>query len=61
MSEKRSQEQQTCDLSLKFFPSPSTRTSHSAKKWVVSPQVTIASGASQRSACCYVQCDCACK
>jgi hypothetical protein len=58
MSEKRSQEQQTCDLSLKFFPSPSTRTSHPTKKWVVSSQVARVAGAGRRDACSYVQCDC---
>jgi len=61
MSTKHTQEQQTCDLSLKFFSSPSIRTPRATKKWVISPQMAEAWDASRRSARFYVQCDCACR
>ena len=60
MSEKHSQEQQTCDLRLKFFSPSSTQTTCPAKKWMVSTQTTGAFRAPRQSTF-YVQCDCACK
>jgi hypothetical protein len=61
MSGKYSQEQQTCDLSLKFFSSSSTQTSRPSKKWVISPPLAKATGHRQRNARFPVECDCACR
>jgi len=60
MPEKHSQEQQTCDLHLKFFSPSSTQTTCPAQKWMVSTQTTGAFHSSRQSSF-YVQCDCACK